>query len=276
MTLSEAARRLSERGIEDAVDEARILFERIGGIPRYRLIDRSVECDTQRLLCAIERRCAREPLAYIIGEVDFYRESYEVTRDCLIPRSDTELLVDLAVARIPEGELFLDLCTGSGCVAISTLKNTVGTRAVGIDISDAALKIAEKNAKRNGVEDRLRLVQKDLFSSDLKDYHPYAILSNPPYVTETAYAGLKEEIFFEPKIAFTSGEDGLDLIRRLIPLCREAVRPDGFIAFEIGYDQGESAKALAVLHGLDIEIHRDLGGRDRVALFKLAKASDYN
>ena len=268
MTLKEAEALLCSAGIDEAREEARIIFERLGGIPRYRLTDLNAACDNARVLNAIERRRTREPLGYILGEVDFYREIYEVSPACLIPRADTEILVDLAVDLIPEGEFFLDLCTGSGCVAISTLKNTKGTTAVAIDISPAALEIAKRNAEKNGVSDRIGFLEADLFKADLKEYSPFAILSNPPYVSTSAYEGLEGEIFFEPKIAFTSGDDGADLLRRLVEICKNAIKPEGFFAFEIGYDQGDIMRSLGEEHGLAVEIIKDLGSRDRVALFK--------
>ena len=268
MTLKEAEALLCSAGIDEAREEARIIFERLGGIPRYRLTDLNAACDSARVLNAIERRRTREPLGYILGEVDFYREIYEVSPACLIPRADTEILVDLAVRLIPEGEFFLDLCTGSGCVAISTLKNTKNTTAVAIDISPLAIEIAKRNAERNGVSERIKFREADLFVSDLREYRPYAILSNPPYVSTSAYEGLEGEIFFEPKIAFTSGEDGADLLRRLVEICKSVIKPEGFFAFEIGYDQGDIMRSLGEAHGLAVEIVKDLGSRDRVALFK--------
>lgn len=268
MTLKEAEALLKCAGIDEAREEARIIFERLGDIPRYKLTDLSLSCEDARVKDAIERRCTREPLGYILGEVEFYRESYEVSPACLIPRADTEVLVDLAVRLIPEGELFLDLCTGSGCVAVSTLKNTKNTTAVAIDISPAAIEIAKRNAEKNGVCERIEFREADLFVSDLSEYRPFAILSNPPYVSSSAYEGLESEIFFEPKIAFTSGEDGADLLRRLVDICKKAIKPEGFFAFEIGYDQGDIMRSLGKIHGLSVEIIKDLGARDRVALFK--------
>ena len=269
MTLKEAEALLKCAGIDEAREEARIIFERLGGIPRYRLTDLEVSCDDARILDAIERRRMREPLAYILGEVDFYRESYEVSPACLIPRADTEVLVDLAVELIPDGEFFLDLCTGSGCVAISTLKNTKGTTAVAVDISPEAIEIAKRNAEKNGVSDRIGFLEADLFKIDLKEYSPFAILSNPPYVSTSAYEALEGEIFFEPKIAFTSGEDGADLLRRLVDVCKRVIRPEGFFAFEIGYNQGDIMRSLGKMHGLSVEVIKDLGERDRVALFRI-------
>ena len=119
MTLNEAAKILSEAGIESARDEARIIFHKIGGIPRHERVCSTVSSSSEAVISAVSRRAEREPLQYIIGECDFYRESYLVTPDCLIPRSDTEILVDFAVNNIPDGAHFIDLCTGSGCIALS-------------------------------------------------------------------------------------------------------------------------------------------------------------
>ena len=269
MTLTEAIKALSDSGIEDARGEARLLFEYFGKIPRYELIGRDASCDSPELISAIERRAEREPLQYIVGSVGFYNESYEVSSDCLIPRADTELLVDVAVKNIPSGALFFDFCTGSGCVAISTLKNTKDTRAVAYDISSAALAIAKKNATANGVADRLTLRCADLTRGLSVDERPYAILSNPPYVSFSAYEGLEPEISFEPKIAFVGGEDGADFYRIFTPLCKSLIDPKGFFAFEIGYDQADILRNIAKKNSLLVEILTDLSGRDRVAVLRI-------
>ena len=149
MKLHEAIKILSDAGISNPRYDARELFMRIGGMQLTDLISADAECTNPLLDLAIERRKNREPLQYIIGNVDFYRENYEINPNCLIPRQDTEVLVDYAVKAIPGGAHFLDLCTGSGCIAISTLKNTANTRAVAIDISGGAIEVAKKNAKKS-------------------------------------------------------------------------------------------------------------------------------
>ena len=141
MRLSSAVSRLTEAGIDEARAEARILFSRIGKINECELLF-DPECDSAELDSAIEARARRTPLAYILGEADFYRENYIVTPDCLIPRPETELLVDYAVHHIPSGARFADICTGSGCIAISTLKNTGDTTAIALDLSIGALEVA--------------------------------------------------------------------------------------------------------------------------------------
>ena len=265
MRLSSAVARLTEAGIEEARAEARILFSRIGRVNECELLF-DPECDSAELEEALSRRCRRIPLAYILGEVDFYRESYHVTPDCLIPRPETELLVDYAVNNIPVGARFADICTGSGCIAISTLKNTRDTVAVALDLSPAAIGVARENAVRCGVADRIEFITGDALSGIEGEF--FAVLSNPPYVSEAAYASLAPEIFEEPKMAFLGGVDGGDFYRKMIPLYKRNLLPDGFLAFEIGYDQGELLRTLGSEQEMTVEIIRDYCGLDRIAVLK--------
>lgn len=269
MKISEAIRLLSEAGIDSARRDAREIFVRIGGFKLSELIISDAEANSLKVCEAIARRAQREPLQYIIGEVDFYKERYTVSPECLIPRSDTELLVDYAVRNLPEGESFADLCTGSGCVAISTLKNTKNTRAVAVDISEGALALARKNAEQNGVSDRLSFVLKDV-KGEVLEGEFFAILSNPPYVTDEEYTRLEPEIYHEPKLAFVGGEDGLDFYKSILSLYINKIKPEGFLAFEIGFEQGDALRALAKENGATAEILKDLSGNDRVAVIKRA------
>ena len=176
MKLSEAVRLLDACGIDSAKHDAATLFEVFGGFQKSELYLGDPDSCEKKLIDAIERRSHREPLQYIVGEAWFYRESYKVTPDCLIPRSDTEILVDYAVKHIPAGERFADLCTGSGCIAISVLKNTDATEALAVDISEAALAIAKENSIRNETEERLTLLCADVLSLDI-DGELCAVLS---------------------------------------------------------------------------------------------------
>lgn len=270
MKLSDLTKALSGAGIENARAEARMLFEHFTDIKREKLYGTDAESDSPELAKAAERRCKREPLQYIIGYTDFYRERYTVTPDCLIPRQDTEVLVDTAVSLIPEGENILDLCTGSGCIAISTVKNTKNTTAVAVDVSDGALTLARKNAEANGTADRITFINRDVTDTALEGKF-FAILSNPPYVTPEAYAGLEKEIFHEPKIAFVGGDDGLYFYRRLTELYKNSLKDGGFIAYEIGYDQAEGIAEIAEKNGMTVEIINDLGANPRVALLRPQK-----
>ena len=265
MRLSDAEIRLAAAGINEAKSEARILFSKLGNIPPYEL-PFNPECNSEDLERAISARCSRTPLAYILGEAEFYRETYKVCPDCLIPRPETELLVDYAVNNLSEGARFADICTGSGCIAVSTLKNTVGTSAVALDLSPAAIAVASENAKANGVSDRIEFITGDAALGIDGEF--FAILSNPPYVSEKAYASLEPEIYAEPKMAFLGGEDGGDFYRKMIPLYKNNLVKGGFIAFEIGYDQGELLKYLAADNGMTAEIIKDYSHLDRIAILK--------
>ena len=266
MTLSEAIELLREGGVDSPEYDARELFK-VFGKSNTPFITLHTSSDSEELINAVKRRAEREPLQYIIGSVGFYREEYKVTPDCLIPRSDTEILVDYAVKHIPCGEVFADLCSGSGCIGISTLKNTKDTRCFSYDISDGALALTKENAELNGVADRISITKKDLLREEI-DGEYFAILSNPPYIPRSVYEELKKEIFSEPEIAFVGGEDGLIFYEILIPVCINKLKDGGFIAFEIGYDQGESLKALAEKHALSFELIKDYGGNDRVVILR--------
>lgn len=268
MTFDEVRQRLSDAGIESASHDAEELFIRFGGYGRSTMyLMHRIESDSPKFLEAVERRANREPLQYILGETYFYREKYKVTPSVLIPRSDTEHLVDYAVHNLPEGAEFLDLCTGSGCVAISVLANTKGTRAVGVDISDAALKIAEENAEENGVSERLKLVKADVMSEVISGRYD-ALLCNPPYVSESAYKELAPEIYHEPKNAFLGGEDGGDFYRHLTPIYKEMLKNGGFIAYEIGCDQAELLCGIATANQMTCSILDDYSGNHRVAILR--------
>lgn len=267
MTFRECIELLRAAGIENPEYDARELFIKFAGCKRNEKIGNDTASDSQLLLAAVEERCKRQPLQYIIGEVGFYRELYAVSPDCLIPRQDTETLVDFAVKNLSCGARFLDLCTGSGCIAISVLKNTTGTTALAVDISYGALDIAKKNAEKNGVSNRIDFLRADALAGVVSEKFD-AILSNPPYVSNSEYNSLQPELFFEPKIALVGGDDGADFYRALIPLYKGHLNPGGFLAFEIGAFQADILTLLAAENGMLIEILKDLGGNDRVAVLR--------
>ena len=265
MRLSEAVDRLQKAGVESAKYDAEQLYISLGGfsVGDCKLSD--PECNKAELISALERRCKREPLQYILGFTFFYRERYKVNHTCLIPRGDTEILVDYAAENIPSGESILDLCTGSGCVGISTVKNTDKTTATLVDISEDALAIAKENAEANGVGDRVKFLCADVLSLEPKEKY-FAILSNPPYVTPSEYEGLEREIFYEPKIAFLGGDDGMDFYKGIISSYKDSLKIGGFMAFEIGCSQGDKIRALGESHGFSVKVLKDLSGNDRVAV----------
>ena len=265
MKLSEAVAALKASGIESAKHDAMEIFSEIGGVSRGEMMIHDVDSPSEAVKSAVLRRASREPLQYIIGKCYFYNEEYEVNESVLIPRSDTEILVEYACRNIPEGKRFLDLCTGSGCVGISTLKNTVTTTAVLVDISEAALRVASANAIRNGVSERAELIRADVLG-DAVGGKIFAVLSNPPYVKDAVYETLEKEIFHEPKIAFVGGEDGCDFYRAITKKYKDKIEDGGFIAYEIGYDQRDALAMIGEENGMDCRIIKDYSGNDRVAV----------
>jgi len=245
--------RLLAAGIENAAWETRLLCEKFSG---------------EALEKAVQKRLTRYPLQYILGEWDFWRECYEVSEHCLVPRPDTEHLVEQAIARLPRGAKFLDLCTGSGCVAISTLASRPDTQAVAVDLFEETLALATRNAVRNGVEARLEFRLADVLAGCEEEGVYDAILSNPPYIRNEVVATLSEEVRHEPAAALCGGEDGLDFYRAILTKWKKALKRGGFFLLEIGFDQAEDLKKLADAHGLGATVFRDYGGNDRVVLLQ--------
>jgi release factor glutamine methyltransferase len=273
MTLRELTDRLSAAGIEGASHEARLLAEHVGAVsPRAFVLPDALLSDPDGALeAAVRRRENRFPLQYILGTWGFWRQEYEVSPDCLIPRPDTELLVEYASEHLPRGGRFIDLCTGSGCIAISLLCERPDLTGVAVDLFGDTLALAERNARRNGVEaDRLTFLQGDVldggFMAELGTFD--AILSNPPYITPAVIDTLAPELAFEPRAALDGGEDGLLFYRRMIggQEYRSALKTGGCYMFEIGYDQGDALRALAAAVGDSCTVRRDLGGQERMAV----------
>ncbi len=220
--------------------------------------------DIEDFHAALKRLERREPLAYVLGEWYFYDEVYRVSPDCLIPRPETEHLVEELIKRLPAGGCFADLCTGSGCIAVSVLAHRPDCRAVGVDLSPAALKIADFNAKANGVNDRIEWVVGDITKGNLLGDRKFDIIvSNPPYVDTAVIDTLEPEVRYEPRIALDGGEDGLRFYRALLERWLIHIKEDGFLICEIGYDQGDRLKALC-----PCEIKKDYSGCDRVMILK--------
>jgi len=274
MTLQDITARLAAAGIEDARREAQLLAEHFCALSPLALrqtANAPLPDPNGALARAVEQRAARFPLQYLLGTWGFWRQEYEVSPDCLIPRPDTELLVDYAARKLPQGGRFIDLCTGSGCIAISLLCERPDLSAVAVDLFDATLSLAERNARRNGVaSDRLTLIRGDVldgaFMHELGKFD--AILSNPPYITPAVIDTLAPELAFEPRAALDGGEDGLIFYRRMIlgSDYRTALKAGGCFIFEMGYDQGDALRALAAEAGDACTVHRDLGGQERMAV----------
>lgn len=268
MTYNEICRRLAAADIENNRGEAAMLICNFTGISKAELFSMyDVDFDNEELYRAVEKRCSHYPLQYILGYWSFYHETYRVTEDTLIPRQDTEKLVELAVKLLPEGARFIDLCTGSGCVAISTLASRQDTRAVGVDLFEKTLLIARENAEYNGVGKRLGLLCADVLTASFMDDLGLfdCIISNPPYIETKEVTSLPKELSFEPNAALDGGEDGLDFYRVIISQYAKYLTERGFMLFEIGHSQAKSIAKISLENGFSCEIFKDYGGNDRVA-----------
>lgn len=207
------------------------------------------------------------PLAYLIGEWYFWRYTFKVTPDCLIPRPDTERVVEVALENLPPKGRFADLCTGSGCIGISILGERGDACGVAVDLSEGALAVAAENAVRMGVSHRVELVKSDLLTDDPLTGEYDLIVSNPPYIPSADLAGYPD-LSAEPSMALDGGSDGLIFYRRFLDAFLRHLKGEGVFVFEIGYDQGKALVGLSDDRGLSCEILRDYGGNDRVAVVR--------
>ena len=196
--------------------------------------------DELRLFDAsLDRRSNREPLQYITGVQEFYGLEFEVNRDVLIPRPETEMIVEqaLVIMAEPRARRFCEVGTGSGCIAVSILHSVKDAEAIGLDLSRAALDVTRRNAVKHGVSERLSLTESDIFDAVSGEKFGL-IVSNPPYVPVRDFDGLQTEVRdFEPRLALTDGEDGLSIIRRIVEQSPRFLDSRGTLLIEIGFDQ---------------------------------------
>jgi release factor glutamine methyltransferase len=202
--------------------------------------------EAARLDSLLERRAAREPLQYISGVQEFFRLEFEVNPDVLIPRPETEMVVEHAIEFLNrlEAPRFCEIGVGSGCISVSILFNLTECEALGTDVSNAALQTAARNATKHKVADRLRLTASDVFDA-LPPETFDMIVSNPPYIPLTDVDALQDEVRrFEPHIALTDGGDGLSIVRRIVAGAPAFLRPGGALLMEIGFDQSSQVREL--------------------------------
>ena len=264
MTYGEICRLLKDAGIDNYRQEAAILIEELCGS-----FEEEKDYKSPSLSAAVEKRCTRYPLQYIIGKWWFARCEFEVNENCLVPRPDTELIVELAQKRLPKNASFADLCTGSGCIAISVLDLRADTVGDAYELYPKTLEIAQRNAARNGVEKRFCPIQGDVLEPDLLGDKRYAaIISNPPYIRTDVIETLETEAKTEPRAALDGGADGLIFYRSIVKNFAKNLEDGGFFLFEIGYDQADDLKKIASDNGFSCEIYKDLGGCDRATLLR--------
>ena len=277
MTYRQICATLEHAGVEAAEWDAALLIEHFCNVRADAVrLDSNREYASDSLTEAVRRRAEHFPLQYLLGEWQFYRQTYEVSPDCLIPRADTEILVEEAIKLLPHGARFADLCTGSGCIAVSVLAERPDTRACAVEKFTPTLALAERNAERNGVGERLEPICADVLLGDAlpKDGRFDAIVSNPPYISANALKTLAPELDFEPRAALDGGEDGLVFYRAMLSPYADRLTPDGFFLFEIGYDQAEAVTALGRMAGFSVcRLIKDFGGNDRVVYLARGEAA---
>lgn len=272
----EAIKKLKESSIEDSVNIAKILMSYTINKPKEYLIVNDKEILSDEILEIynknINRIKAGYPLQYITKNQEFMKLNFYVNEDVLIPQPDTEILVEkvleICKKEHKEGPIkILDLCTGSGAIAISIKKYIDNVEAIATDISDNALKVAEKNAKINNVE--IKFIKSDMFENIDDKYD--IIVSNPPYIEKNILKTLPKDVQYEPALALDGGIDGLDFYRKIAKNAHKHIKMNGYLVLEIGYNQKNSV--IKILEKEEkyknIMTIKDLANNDRVIISKL-------
>ena len=268
---------LTNKGVEAPRFSAELLLSHVLGLKRielYTQFDKPVAAEQlDRLRDMVKRAGQNEPVAYLTGKTEFYSLELEITRDCMIPRPETELLVQRAVEflRARDGVQFIcDLCTGSGCIAVAIAKNFAGARIIATDISDAALAVAAGNVQKHQLAERITLLCGDLFEPLIRplDVDKFdLIVCNPPYVSSAEYDNLDKNVKdYEPRLALHAGEDGLDIYRRIVEKIDQFLKPGAGLMLEIGYAQGPAVRELLEQTSAfaEIRIEKDYHDNDRI------------
>lgn len=265
---------LFENGIEPR--EARLLLAYSMGISADDLI-KYVECNEEeyeKYITSLKKRIEGVPYAYITGHKEFMKLDFKVNENTLIPREDTEILVQEAMNRVQnmlkndishysQKIRILDLCTGSGCIAIALAKYVPEVNIDASDISKEALRVASENATNNDVQ--INFIASNLFERINEKYD--LIVSNPPYIVSELIPSLQKEVQHEPHIALDGGKDGLDFYKKIVNEAIMHLNSNGYVIFEIGYDQGQTVANILENMGYEnIEVIQDYGGNDRVVL----------
>ncbi len=261
--------RFKENEIPEPENDTRMMMEHFLGITRNDLMihgDKEVTDNLETYDKAIERRCTREPLQYIIGSASFMGLDFKVSPAVLVPRSDTEILVEEILKDLHSGSRILDMCTGSGCILISLMNYSNECIGVGVDLSKDALEIAEYNASQLVPDKAVSFINSDLFEVLGEGDKFDIIVSNPPYIASAVIEELMPEVRdYEPRMALDGTEDGLYFYKKIVENSEKYLKSGGLLAFEIGYDQGEAVKQLMLDYGYnEVEIVKDYSDMDRV------------
>lgn len=280
--LREATVQLQSAGISDPRREAGSLLTFALGKDKTFLIAHSeyeltAEEET-RFAKLLQRRERREPLQYITGRQEFYGLDFTVTPDVLIPRPETELIVEhaLEILQPRENPSFCEIGVGSGCISVAILHEEKSATAIGLDVSEKALEIARLNAANNGVAERLKLKISDVFAA-LENEKYDLIVSNPPYIPRQHIETLQAEVRdFEPHIALTDERDGLSIVTKIVDEAPFFLKPAGFLLMEIGVNQAAEVREMfAAKVWAELDIRPDLQGIPRMVRARLAAGADY-
>lgn len=272
LTIREANQKLIEtlldKGFNEASSDVALLMEYIADIKRNDLFingDKELSKENwEKLDDALKKRMTGMPVQYITGYQNFMGLEFMVNENVLIPRQDTEILVEEILKLGYSGIDILDMCTGSGCILLSLLKYIYGSKGLGVDISKDALEIAKKNSESLSIP--ADFICSDLFNELSLDNKFDLIVSNPPYIKSHVINELMREVKdYEPHLALDGDEDGLKFYRIIVDKAKDYLRKDGMLYFEIGYDQGEAVRALMTNAGFkDVCVVKDLAALDRV------------
>jgi len=268
---SETKAVLKSVGIENFRMEASLLIEKVTGIKSHEIAIKGEGFATNEqvefLNEMLERRQNFEPLQYILGEWEFFGLNFNVGSGVLIPRQDTETLVEVVLDELKSSgnPCIIDLCSGSGCIAISLEKNLKNAEVFVVELSNDAVKYLSQNALLNN--SKVEIIKGDIFDKNILNKFDLVdcIVSNPPYINENDMKNLQSEVQFEPSMALAGGVDGLDFYERIVELWKEKLKPNGLIAFEIGINQEEDVRGILIENGFkNVTFKEDLCGITRV------------
>jgi release factor glutamine methyltransferase len=266
---------LTQRNVDAPRLSAELLLSHVLGLKRIELYTQYNQPVAQEQLDQlrelVKRAGQHEPVAHLVGRTEFYSMEFDVTPDCLIPRPETELLVQRAIEFLRKRtgpQLVCDLCTGCGVIAVAIARNVPDAKVIATDISESALGVAAQNVEKHKLQERVELRRGDLFEPLVAQLDLFDVIAcNPPYVSAAEYEALEKNVKdYEPRLALHAGADGLDFYRRIAGKVDGYLKPDGVLLLEIGYQQGEAVRELFERSGLFAEVRteKDINRNDRI------------
>jgi release factor glutamine methyltransferase len=273
---------LTQRNVDAPRLSAELLLSHVLGLKRIELYTQYNQPVAQEQLDQlrelVKRAGQHEPVAHLVGRTEFYSMEFDVTPDCLIPRPETELLVQRAIEFLRKRtgpQLVCDLCTGCGVIAVAIARNVPDAKVIATDISESALGVAAQNVEKHKLQERVELRRGDLFEPLVAQLDLFDVIAcNPPYVSAAEYEALEKNVKdYEPRLALHAGADGLDFYRRIAGKVDGYLKPDGVLLLEIGYQQGDAVRALFEHTGVfaEVRVEKDLTRNDRIVVAQKTK-----